>query len=53
MEPLQIRIQVGLKFSDRHPICAATDPVELQSALKSWGTSPNLRIPPIPQANSI
>jgi hypothetical protein len=23
MEPLQIRIQVGLKFSDRHPICAA------------------------------
>ena len=36
-----------------HPRKLVADPVELQSALKSWGTSPNLRIPPIPQANSI
>src|ERR1700716_4337934 len=34
--------------SHTHPRKLVADPVELQSALKSWGTSPNLRIPPIP-----
>src|SRR5258708_38163895 len=36
--------------SHAHPRNLVADPVELQTALKSWGTSPNLRIPPIPLA---